>query len=67
MTDQPKDDAKAIPEPHIRREITVHSAEHEVFLAFSSDWHAVAFGDWLADEGFKRFREWAFCRKDEYQ
>jgi hypothetical protein len=59
--------SEEIPAPHIRREITTHAAEHECFLAFNSDWHAVAFQDWLAEEGFKRFQEWASYRKGDYR
>lgn len=33
--------------------------EHEVYLAFNSDWHAAAFMEWLHEEGFDAFVAWS--------
>ena len=56
-----------IPLPTISRTVTARPAEHEVFLAFNSDWQAAAFEDWLIETGMEVFRAWAKKHREEYE
>ena len=49
----------------IRRTINRNIAEHEVFLSFNNDEDAVAFQEWLQEEGLAKFDEWMDDRYEE--
>lgn len=59
---------RSIPFPEDKRVVQARLsvAEHEVYLAFNSDWHAAAFMDWLHERGFHEFTLWAEGHKERY-
>jgi hypothetical protein len=51
----------------VKRETTLYIAEHEVMLAFNSDWQAEAFEDWFESVGRVRFAAWLEENNKDYQ
>ena len=50
-----------------QHEVRFDVPEHAVYLSFNSDWHAVAFRDWLTNGALETFETWARKREDEYR
>jgi hypothetical protein len=55
------------PAPNLERELIRNLAEHEVFMSFDSDHHAVAFDAWWNTVGEKAFVKWYGKNKKDFQ
>lgn len=52
-------------QPNLSREMTVHAAEHEIFLSFVNDEDAELFSDWWNTKGAKLWSAWSDKEKEK--